>query len=134
MACHWTFTLSYMSPFCIFTKCFIPIQDEMLGVHSVFEGISKFLMDLLSLVLQVFQNMCYDTFILPSIISFLVRRIHMMNLQMYLHPAVLSSLSENLWPQYSVLQNPTTRFNKRTASFSTKIFFLQVSAIERQLA
>ena len=54
----------------------------MLCVHSVFEGISKFPMDLLSAVLKVFQNMCYDTFILPSIRSFLVRRVHMMNLFM----------------------------------------------------
>jgi len=30
MACHWTFTPSYMIPFYTFTKCFIPIQDEPL--------------------------------------------------------------------------------------------------------
>ena len=30
MVCHWNFTVGYMSPFCTFTKCFIPIQDEPL--------------------------------------------------------------------------------------------------------
>ena len=81
-ACVWTFTLSYMSPFCTFTKCFIPIQDEPLWVRSVYEGISKVLIELLSTLLKVFPHMCYDTLILSSIISFFVRNVRMMNLLM----------------------------------------------------
>ena len=43
----------------------------------------------------------------------------------YHHPAVLSSLLHLITPcpQYSVLQTPTTLFNKKSASFSTKHFF-----------
>jgi len=80
MACHWTFTLSYS--FCTFTKYFIAIQDEPVWVHSVYEGTSEVLTDLLSTVLKVSPYMCYDTIILPSIVSFFVRIVHMTNLHM----------------------------------------------------
>jgi len=39
-------------------------------VRSVYEGILKVLIELLSTVFKVFPNMCYDTLILSSIISF----------------------------------------------------------------
>ena len=83
MVCHWTFTVGYMIPFCTFTKCFIPIQNELLWVRSVYGGISKVLIELLSILLKVFLYMCYDTLILSSITSFfLLRRVPMMILHM----------------------------------------------------
>ena len=41
-------------------------------MHSVYEGISKVLIELLSTVLKVFSYMCYDTLVLFYIISFLL--------------------------------------------------------------
>jgi len=133
MDCHWTFTVGYMSPFCIVTKCFIPIQNEPLWVYSVYEGISKVLIELQSIILKVFQNMCYDTLILPSIITFFFLWEEFMwrtSTCNYLDPAVLSSLLHLITPcpQYSIFQSPTALFNKTSASFNTKNFF-QVSAI-----
>jgi hypothetical protein len=86
-------------------------QDELLWVHSVFENILKVLIELLSPLLKVFQNVCYDTFILPSIISFFVTRVHIMILHMYLHPAIFSSLiSDNPLP-------PVLCFSKSNHTF-----------------
>ena len=108
MACHWTFTLSYMSPFCTFSKCFIPIQDKPLWMHTVYEGISKVLIGLLSIVLKVLPYMCYYTFTLSSIISFFLWEefIWWTSTCNYLHPAVLSSLLHLITP------TPSTPFFK----------------------
>jgi len=109
-ACHWNFTVSYMSPFCIFAICFISIQNEPLWVRSVYEGILKVLIELLSTVFKVFPNMCYDTLILSSIISFFLweRYVWWTSSCNYHHLAVLSSLLHiTPCPQYCVLQTPT---------------------------
>jgi uncharacterized membrane protein YagU involved in acid resistance len=113
MVCHWTFTVGYMSPFCIFTKFFIPIQNEPLWVHSVYEGISKVLIELLSTVLKVFLYMCYDTLILSSIVSFFLWEEFIWWSSSFnsLHPVVLSSLLHLITPWPSILFfKPQTHF------------------------
>jgi len=124
MACHWSFTLSYS--FCTFTKYFIPIQNEPLWVHSVYEGISKVLTELLSTVYKVFSCMYYDTHTLPSILPFLCEKCYMWcnSTCNYLLPAVLSSLSHLITPcpQYSVLQTPTALIIKYQQLIALIIF------------
>ena len=132
MVCHWIFTVGYMSPFCIFTICFVPTQNEPLWVHSVYEGISKVLIELLSIGLKVFPYMCYDTLIVSSIMSSSSSSSppwegYICN---YLHPPVLSSLLHLITPcpQYSVLETPTALVIKDQHLLALR-YFWQVSAM-----
>ena len=79
---------------------------------------------------KVLPYMCCDTLILSTILSFFLWQefIWWSSTCNYLHPAVLSSLLHLITPclQYSVHQSPTALFNKRSASFSTKNFFVGI--------
>ena len=107
MDCCWTFTLGWMNPFCTFTKYFIPIQNEPFWVHSVYEGILKVLIELLSTVLKVFSYMCYAMTHLyyPALYLFFCEKgyVWWTSTCNYLHPAVLSSLLHLITPTPSTL-------------------------------